>query len=63
VELRLDTEEFLLFVFFNGGDADAGPAGDDFFDILAGDDARGGVVELVALAESAEVFFFLALFL
>src|SRR4029077_10976998 len=62
VQLGLDAQEFLLLVFLGGGDGDAGPAGDDFLDVLAGDDAGGGVVELVALAKAAEIFFFLALF-
>src|SRR5580700_7915292 len=41
VQLRLDAQKLLLFVFFNGGDADAGPARDYFLDILPGHDTRG----------------------
>src|ERR1700676_4170174 len=41
---------FLLVVFFERGNADASPAGDFFFDVFAGDDSGGGVVEFVALA-------------
>ncbi len=63
VQLRLDAQEFLLFVFFNGGDADAGPARDHFLDIFAGHDSCRGVIQLVAFAERAQVLFFLALFL
>src|SRR4029077_15063266 len=62
VQFGLDAQEFLLLVFLDGGDGDTGPAGDDFLDVLAGDDAGGGVVELVALAKAAEIFLFLALF-
>src|ERR1700730_3670624 len=61
VQLGLDAQEFLLLVFLDGGDRDAGPARDDFLDVLAGDDAGGGVVELVTLAKAAQIFFFFAL--
>src|SRR5258708_4253048 len=63
VEFRLDAQKFLLFVFLDGSDADAGPARNDLFNVFAGDDARRGVVQLEAFAESAQVFLFLALFL
>src|SRR5260370_18826923 len=62
VEFRLDAQKFLLFVFLDGSDADAGPARNDLFNVFAGDDARRGVVQLEAFAESAQVFLFLALF-
>src|SRR6266849_3658303 len=39
-----------LLIFFDRGDADAGPAGNNFLDILARHDAGGSVIELVALA-------------
>src|SRR6267378_1113024 len=54
VEFRLDAQEFLLFVFFDGSDRYAGPAGDDFFDVFASDNAGGGVIEFVALADAAD---------
>src|ERR1700758_3772380 len=41
VQFRLDTEKLLLFVFFDRGDADAGPARNHFFDVFAGDNAGG----------------------
>ncbi len=63
VEFRLDAQEFLLFVFLDGSDADAGPARNDLFNVFAGHDARRGVVQLEAFAESAQVFLFLALLL
>src|SRR5260370_18019453 len=62
VQFRLDAKEFLLLIFLDGGDADAGPAGNDFFDIFASHDAGGSVVQFVALTEDAKVFLFLALF-
>ena len=62
MELGFDAQKFLLFVFLDGGYADASPARDDFFDVFAGDDAGGGVVEFVALTKAAQIFFFLALF-
>ena len=63
VQLRLDAQKFLLFVFFNRGDADAGPARDHFLDILAGNDSRRSIIQFVAFAKGAQVFFFFALFL
>jgi hypothetical protein len=63
VEFRLDTQKLLLLVFFNGGDGYAGPAGDDFFDVFPGNDARGRVVKLEAFTQTAQIFLFLALFL
>src|SRR5690348_9488520 len=40
VQLRLDAQKLLLLVFLNGSDGDAGPTGNDFFDIFAGYYAR-----------------------
>src|SRR6202790_5039829 len=62
VQLGLDGHKFLLLSFFDGSDADAGPARHHFLDIFARDDSRGGVVQLEALAEGAQIFFFLAFF-
>jgi hypothetical protein len=39
VQLFFDAEELLGFFLFDGGDGNAGPAGDDVFDVFAGDDA------------------------
>src|SRR5208283_5629663 len=47
----------------DGGDRHAGPARDDLFDVFAGYDARGRVIEFVTLAQAAQVFLLLALFL
>src|SRR5712692_482303 len=63
MEFWLDAQKFLLFVFLDGSDADAGPARDDFFNVFAGHDARRGVVQLESFAQSTQVFFFLAFFL
>jgi hypothetical protein len=43
------------------GDGDAGPAGDDILDVFAGDDAGGGVVEVVLVAQGAQVLALFAL--
>src|SRR5215472_15117077 len=58
--LRLDAQELLLLVFLDGRDGYAGPAGHHFLDVFAGHYARRGVVELVPLAQVAQVFLFLA---
>src|SRR5712692_4876264 len=63
MEFWLNAQKFLLFVFLDGGDADAGPARDDFFNVFAGHNACRGVVQFEAFAQSTQVFFFLALFL
>src|SRR5712692_1862038 len=44
VEFRLDPQQFLLFVFLDGSDADARPTRNNFFNVLAGHDAGRGVV-------------------
>ena len=62
VQFRLDAQQLLLLVFLDRGDADAGPARHHFFDVFARHDAGGSVVELVALAQAAQIFFFFALF-
>src|SRR5260370_3860169 len=63
VEFRLDTQQFLLFVFLDGGHADAGPARNDFFNVFTRHDAGRGVVQFESFAQSTQIFFFLALFL
>jgi hypothetical protein len=39
VQLDFDAQQFLLLVFLDRGDGDAGPARDHFFDVFARDDA------------------------
>jgi hypothetical protein len=63
VQFLFDAEQFLLFVFFDRGHRNAGPAGDHLFDVLAGDDARRGFVNVQFFAELAQVLLFLALLL
>src|SRR5437667_9411509 len=63
VELRFDAQQFLLFVFLDGSDADAGPARNDFFNVFAGDDAGRGVVQFETFAQATQIFLFLALLL
>src|SRR5260370_157853 len=53
VQLGLNAQKLLLLVFLDGSHGDAGPPRDHFFDVLAGDDAGGGVVQLVAFAQAA----------
>ena len=60
MQLLFDAEELLRLFFLDGGDGDAGPAADDVFDVFAADDAGGGVVEVVLVAEGAEVVALLA---
>src|SRR6202158_500870 len=62
VQFRFDAQKFLLLVFLDRSNRDARPARDDFFDIFASDDAGGGVVQLITLAQASEIFLFLALF-
>src|SRR5216683_2971672 len=62
VQLGFNAQELLLLVFLDGSYSDARPAGDDFLNVLAGDDAGGSVVQLVAFAEAAKIFLFLAFF-
>src|SRR6266404_343584 len=63
VKFRFDTQQLLLLVFLDGGDGNACPTGNHFFNILTADDAGGGVIQLVTIAQSAQRFLFLALFL
>ena len=63
MKFRFDAQQLLLLVFLDGSDGNACPTGNHFFNILAADDAGGGVIQLVTIAQSAQRFFFLALFL
>ena len=62
MKFGLDAQKFLLFVFLDGGDRNTGPAGNHLFDVFAGDNTSCGIVKLVAVAQAAQSFFFLALF-
>ena len=61
VQFLFDAQQFLLLVFLDGGDGDAGPARNHVFDVFARHDAGGGIIELQTLAQLAQIFFFLAL--
>jgi len=63
VQLDFNSQQFLLFVFLNGGNGDPGPSCDHFFDVLAGDDSGTRVVKLQAFAHDSQILFFLPLFL
>ena len=60
MQLLLDAQQFLLLVFLDRGDRDAGPARHDFLDVFARDDAGGGIIQLQALAQLAQIIFFFA---
>src|SRR2546430_17536860 len=62
VELGLNAQQFLLFVLFDGGDSNAGPASDNFLNVFAGNHARRSIVQLISFAKAAQIFLFLALF-
>ena len=62
VQFFFNAQQLLGFFFLNGGDRDAGPAADDLFDVLAGDDAGGRVIEVVFVAQGAQVLALLAFF-
>src|SRR5437899_12912510 len=55
VQLRLDAQELLLLVFLDGGNGNAGPAGDNLLDIFAGPYPGRGIVELVPPAQVAQL--------
>ena len=61
MQLFFHAEKLLRLFFLDGGDGYAGPAGDDVFDVFAGDDAGAGLVEVVLVAEGAKVFALFAL--
>src|SRR5208282_1508754 len=63
VQFFLDADEFLLFVFLDGGHFHAGPAGHYFFNVLAGDDAGNGIVDLELFAQGLQVLALLTLLL
>ena len=63
VQLFFNAEQLGDFLFLDRRHRDAGPARDDVFDIVLGDDAGGGVVEVVLLAELAHVFALFTLFI
>ncbi len=56
VQFFFDAEKLLRLLFLDRGDGDAGPAADYVFDVFAADDASGGVIEVVLLAQGCAGF-------
>ena len=62
VQLFFDAQQLLRLFFLDRGDGHAGPARDDVFDVLAVDHAGGRLVEMIFLAQGAQVLALLAFF-
>src|SRR5580698_9445135 len=61
VQFFFDANELGDFFFANSGHRDAGPASDYVFDVVLGDHACGGIVQIVFLTQQAQILAFLAL--
>ena len=61
VQLLFDAQKLGDLFFLNGGHRNAGPARDHVLDVVLGDDAGGGVVEVVLLAQLPHVLALFAL--
>ena len=61
VQLFFHAQQLLRLFFLDAGDGHAGPAADHVFDVFAADDAGGGVVEVILVAQGAQVLALLAL--
>ena len=61
VQLLFDAQQLGDLFFLDGGHGDAGPARHHVFDVVLGDAAGGGIVEVVLLAELAHVLALFAL--
>ena len=62
MQLFFDAEQLLRFFFLDRGDGHAGPPRDDIFDVLAVDHSRGRFVEMIFLAQGAQVLALLTFF-
>src|SRR5207302_936535 len=62
VQLFFDPEQLLRFFFLDRGDGHAGPPRDDIFDVLAVDHSSRRFVEMILLAQGAQVLALLAFF-
>src|ERR1017187_780964 len=60
VQFLLDAQQLGDFFLLDGGHGDAGPARHHVFDIVLGDAASGGIVEIIFLAELPHVLALLA---
>ena len=61
VQLFFHAQQLLRLFFLDAGDGNAGPAADHVLDVFAAHDAGSGVVEVVLVAQGAQVFALLAL--
>src|SRR5271166_349400 len=61
VQLFFDAKKLLAFFFLNGSDGNAGPPRDHVFDIFAADHAGGRFIEVILLAQGAQVLALLTL--
>ena len=61
MEFFFHAQQLLRLFFLDAGDGNAGPAADDVFDVFAANDAGSGVVEVVLVAQGAQVFALFAL--
>ncbi len=61
VQLFLDAQQLLRFLFLDRGHGHARPARDYFLDVLAPDHPGGGIVEMILFAQGAQVLALLAL--
>ena len=62
VQFFFDAQEFLRLFLFDRGDGHAGPPRDDIFDVLAVDHPGRRFVEMILLAQGAQVLALLAFF-
>src|SRR6185312_10539019 len=63
VQLFFHAQQLLRLFFLDGSDGYAGPAADYLLDVLAVDDTGGGFIQVIFLAQSAQVLALLALFI
>ena len=61
VQLLFHAQQLLRLFFLDAGNGNAGPAADYVLDVFAAYDAGGGVVEVILVAQGAQVFALLAL--
>ncbi len=61
VELLFHAQQLLRLFFLDAGDGNAGPAAHDVLNVFAADDAGGGVIEVVFVAEGTQVLALLPL--
>ena len=62
VQLFFHAQQLLCLFFLDGGHGHAGPAAYHFLNVLAGHNAGGGLIQVIFLAQGAQVLALLALF-